>query len=209
LRTGNIMAPWPEEANRVLTSRLASLHFAPTKRARDNLLAEGVPASSVHLTEIRSSTRSCTPPVVNFPSPRSGENWARWRISQAITRCVLSHGPSTRRALARDLTRSAGDRFSCRSTPGGAFRLSVHLNPNVANRCRGFLKAKNRPNTHLLEPLSYTAFVYLMNRSHLILTDSGGVQEELRAWEARVGDAGNHRAAGGDCGRIEFTGWHE
>lgn len=177
LRTGNLYSPWPEEANRKLTGALATLHFAPTTASRDNLLRENVPADRIFVTGntvidalLRVTERLQADPAlaqaqaVRFPMLREGarlvlitghrrENFGGGfeRICQAIAR------------LAR--------RF-----PETDFLYPVHLNPNVREPVNRLLSGID--NVHLVEPQDYLPFVWLMSRSHVILTDSGGIQEE-------------------------------
>ena len=193
LRTWNLAAPWPEEANRVLTSRLATLHFAPTEWSRDNLLKEGVPAERIFVTgnpvidalqialkkikeappqipglppclQVRAAAASGDDPRVVLITGHRRENFGRG--FEHICRAIVT--------LAR--------RF-----PEVHFVYPVHLNPNVREPVFNMLgrarpRAAGRPgalnNVHLIEPLEYLPFVALMERAYLILTDSGGVQEE-------------------------------
>jgi UDP-N-acetylglucosamine 2-epimerase (non-hydrolysing) len=178
LRTGNLDAPWPEEANRVLTTRLARLHFPPTESARRNLLAEGVPADRVFVTGntvidalllARAKVRARPPALPGLPGDLFHE---RGRPLVLITgHRRESFGPgfeSICRAIA-DLAR----RF--RET---RFVYPVHLNPNVRGPVGRILGPLEGDNVHLTEPLSYLPFVALMDRATVLLTDSGGIQEE-------------------------------
>jgi UDP-N-acetylglucosamine 2-epimerase (non-hydrolysing) len=171
LRTGNRYHPFPEEMNRVLTTRLADLHFAPTTTARDRLLAEGVPAATVLLTgntvidallaTVRKDYRFATP-ALEALDPRS-------RVVLVTTHRRESFGAplrSTCTAIA-DLVQ----RF-----PDVEVVLPVHPNPNVKAEVEAVLC--DTPRVHLIAPVDYVEFVHLMARAHLILTDSGGVQEE-------------------------------
>jgi UDP-N-acetylglucosamine 2-epimerase (non-hydrolysing) len=171
LRTGNRYHPFPEEMNRVLTTRLADLHFAPTTTARDRLLAEGVPAETVILTgntvidallaTVRQDYHFTTPALANL-DPGS-------RIVLVTTHRRESFGAPLRdtcTAIA-DLV----DRF-----PDIEVVLPVHPNPNVKSAVEAILC--DMPRVHLIAPVDYVEFVHLMARAHLILTDSGGVQEE-------------------------------
>lgn len=176
LRTGNLQAPWPEEANRRLTAPLAALHFAPTDTARDNLLAEGVAPSSIHVTG--NTVIDALLGVV-----------ARLRDDAALAAAQAARfpflDPSRRMILVTGHRReNFGDGFEniCRALQALGERADVqvvypvHLNPSVqapVNRILG-----DAPNVHLIEPQDYLPFVYLMTRAHLILTDSGGIQEE-------------------------------
>ncbi len=181
LRTGNLMHPWPEEANRVLTSRLTDLHFPPTQAARDNLRAEGVPDDRIVVTGntvidallmTLARTRAKPPAIEGLDETLLGGD----------ERIVLITG-HRRENFGR------GFESICRAIAALARRFEdvhfiypVHLNPNVREPVTRLLAggdANGRvPNVHLIEPLPYLSFVRLMDRSTLILTDSGGVQEE-------------------------------
>jgi UDP-N-acetylglucosamine 2-epimerase (non-hydrolysing) len=180
LRTGNLYAPWPEEANRKLTGALASLHFAPTLTSRDNLLRENVPAERIVVTgntvidaliavrdkfEADASLRESI--ECRFPFLRPGhplllitghrrENFGDGfqRICEAIAKLAQLY-------------------------PDLDLVYPVHLNPNVREPVNRVLA--RIANVHLIEPLDYLPFVWMMERSTLILTDSGGIQEEAPA----------------------------
>jgi UDP-N-acetylglucosamine 2-epimerase len=176
LRTGDLQAPWPEEANRRLTAPLSALHFAPTETARANLLAEGIPDAAITVTG--NTVIDALLAVVQ-----------RIEGSRKLVSDLAATFPflgSTRRMLLVTGHRreSFGDGFEqiCRALRTLAQRddvqvvYPVHMNPNVqepVNRLLGDLA-----NIHLIPPQDYLPFVYLMMRSHLILTDSGGIQEE-------------------------------
>jgi UDP-N-acetylglucosamine 2-epimerase (non-hydrolysing) len=188
LRTGDMMAPWPEEANRVLTSRLAALHFAPTESARENLLREGVCGADITVTgntvidalfltlERLKSHPLAISGLPDFLQPRFAD-------SPNMPRVVLitGHRRESYGTGFENICRSIGS--LAQRFPDVHFVYPVHLNPNVREPVMRILGAgRSTPagasNIHLIEPLSYLAFVWLMNRSTLILTDSGGVQEE-------------------------------
>ena len=174
LRTGNKYAPFPEEMNRCLISRLADLHFAPTEHSRQVLLNEGVPPDSVFqvgntvidaLLWTRDRVRQHTPKL-----PTGLDS----KLDQELTVLVTGH----RRE-------SFGDGFEqiCRAIqrvaqecPDVSFVYPVHLNPNVREPVHRILGELER--VHLIEPLSYEPFVWLMDKATIVLTDSGGVQEE-------------------------------
>jgi UDP-N-acetylglucosamine 2-epimerase (non-hydrolysing) len=171
LRTGDRYQPFPEEMNRVLTTRLASLHFAPTTKSRDALLAEGVPAGDVHLTgnTVIDALLQTVQPNYTFRTPAlSGLDPSR-RLILVTTHRRESFGAPLRSTCAaiRDLATSF---------PDLQFVLPVHPNPQVKQTVERLLC--DIPGMHLIEPVDYLEFVHLMNRSYLILTDSGGVQEE-------------------------------
>jgi UDP-N-acetylglucosamine 2-epimerase (non-hydrolysing) len=200
LRTGNLQAPWPEEANRVLTSRIATLHFAPTEAARQNLLREAVADQAITVTGntvidalfLALEKIKVAPPVISglpdFLQPTSASRGDAPRL-------VLITG-HRRESFGKGFENICHAVFDlAQRFPDVHFVYPVHLNPNVREpvmrilagngvnkRCqdfsRGMVSIRSNENVHLIEPLSYLEFVGLMNRSAVILTDSGGVQEE-------------------------------
>jgi UDP-N-acetylglucosamine 2-epimerase (non-hydrolysing) len=179
LRTGDLTAPWPEEANRVLTTRLAALHFAPTERSRQNLLAEGVLPERIVLTGntvvdalmlVLEQVRAAPPMIPGLPPAFSAPDHSRALV------LITGHRRESFGAGFESICRAIGalaQRF--RDT---AFVYPVHLNPEVREPVRRILGTNTSENVHLIEPLGYREFVALMDRATLILTDSGGVQEE-------------------------------
>lgn len=176
LRTGNLYSPWPEEANRKLTGALASLHFAPTEGSRNNLLKEGVSPESVHVTgnTVIDALLSVTRRISEDPD-LARDLASRFPFLDSSKRMLLITGHRRE---------NFGDGFEqiCLAIKDIASRgdtqvvYPVHLNPNVqepVNRILGGLE-----NVHLIAPQDYLPFVYLMSRAYLILTDSGGIQEE-------------------------------
>ena len=176
LRTGNMQAPWPEEMNRRLVTPLAQLHFAPTAGARDNLQAEGVAEQSIHIT---GNT------VVDALLQSVERIQADPALSASVDAALPPLAPSRQIVLVTGHRReSFGEGFEniCRAL-GRIAELDdvevvypVHLNPNVQGPVRRLLGS--RPNVHLIAPLDYLPFVQLMRRASLIVTDSGGIQEE-------------------------------
>ena len=175
LRTGDLRAPFPEEANRVLTSRLADLHFAPTEIARDNLLREGVTAARVIVTgntvidalHLALERVRRDPPDVPGLAPDILNNDRPLVLITGHRRENFGKGfESVCRALA-----TLAKRF-----PDRDFVYPVHLNPHVQAPVHAFLEGLD--NVHLIEPAPYLPFVHLLDRAELIITDSGGVQEE-------------------------------
>jgi UDP-N-acetylglucosamine 2-epimerase (non-hydrolysing) len=173
LRTGDLNAPWPEEMNRRVASLVTALHCAPTRRAADHLVREGIPPDRVHVTGN---------PVIdalNWTIDRErahGESWGRTYARLGDRRLVLITGH-------RRENFGAGFRRICqaiaelaRDFPDVIFLYPVHLNPQVQAPVRQLLSGL--PNIELTEPAGYPEFVWLMDRATLILTDSGGVQEE-------------------------------
>ncbi len=178
LRTGNMAAPFPEEANRRLTTPLVALHFAPTTTARDNLLAEGVEPSSIHVTgntvvdalKIEIAAQQAMPLRATLDA-RVGEVLAGDNRPMVL---ITGH---------RRENFGGGFESICTAIATLAKRFSdhqfvypVHLNPNVRDIVRQRLGELS--NIRLLAPLGYRDFVSLMSRCRLVLTDSGGVQEE-------------------------------
>ncbi len=170
LRSGNMYDPYPEEMNRVLVSRLAALHFAPTALARENLLHEGVPESQVFLTgnTIIDALRMVTP--IDLPARFLLDTNKRIVLITAHRR--ENFGEPMQR-ICRAILRIA-DHF-----PEINFVYPVHPNPQVSTVVNDILA--NKANIYLLPPLNYQEFIALMKQSYLILTDSGGVEEEAPA----------------------------
>ena len=177
LRTGNMNAPWPEEANRVLTTRLAKLHFAPTRAAECNLLKEGVEPSRIVLTgnTVIDALLHAKNQIEANPPPIDGVSDSPWFA--ASTRMVLITGH-------RRENFGEGFRHICSAIvrlseryPDVHFVYPVHLNPNVQRPVFDII-GRTRKNIHLISPQPYLQFVSLMKRAHVILTDSGGIQEE-------------------------------
>lgn len=213
LRTGDLYSPWPEEGNRKLTGAIAKLHFAPTQQSRNNLLAEGVSESQVHVT---GNTVIDALLLVRDRIDREKELAAQLQAAFPMLR------PNARLILMTGHRReNFGDGFQriCESVRILAERYSdcdflypVHLNPNVREPVMRILSGVE--NIHLVPPQDYLPFVYLMMRAHVILTDSGGIQEEapslgkpvlvMRETTERpeAVDAGTVRLVGTDVERI-------
>jgi UDP-N-acetylglucosamine 2-epimerase (non-hydrolysing) len=181
LRTWNLDSPWPEEANRVLASRLVTLHFAPTEWARQNLVREGVADKFITVTGntvidalflALEKVRANPPHVPGLPPSLQPAN-----ARDAATPLVLITGHRRE---------NFGDGFEnichalarlAHSFPKTHFVYPVHLNPNVRDPVNRLL-GSNLANVHLIDPLPYLQFVAMMDRATLLLTDSGGIQEE-------------------------------
>ncbi len=181
LRTKNRYSPFPEEINRRLTSVMSDFHFAPTEGAKRNLVAEGIETSSIYVT---GNTVVDTLQWVLRKHNRTAvsEKWSQWFSSeynislsnQIKTILVTGHrresfGEGFKR-ICEALYILAGD------NPDIQIVYPVHLNPNVQEPVYAILG--DMDNIHLIPPLDYEPFVFLMNQSNLILTDSGGIQEE-------------------------------
>lgn len=179
LRTGNKYSPWPEEMNRRLVGILADVHFAPTEKARDNLLREGIEPGRVHVTgntvidallDVKRRIRS--------DAELRGRLNAHFPFLDSEKSLVLVTGH-------RRENFGSGFENICRAIADIARRgdvqiiYPVHLNPHVQEPARRLLEGV--PHVFLLEPQDYLPFVYLMQRCALVLTDSGGIQEEAPA----------------------------
>lgn len=171
LRTGDRYQPFPEEMNRVLTSRIAAIHFAPTAQARAALLREGVPQSDIHLTgnTVIDALLQTVRPDYSFRSPQLAQLDPSRRLVLVTTHRRESFGAPLRSTCAA--IRELAGRF-----PDLQFVLPVHPNPEVKTTVEQLLC--DLPGMHLIDPVDYLEFVHLMNRAYLVLTDSGGVQEE-------------------------------
>jgi UDP-N-acetylglucosamine 2-epimerase (non-hydrolysing) len=177
LRTGNLYSPWPEEGNRKLTGALAHIHFAPTEQSKANLLREGVAERSIVVT---GNTVIDALLEVAERLHRDAELRAK---AAAPTRFL---DPSRKLILVTGHRReSFGTGFEricealidiAQQYPEVDIVYPVHLNPNVREPVNRLLNGIG--NIHLIEPLDYLPFVHLMSRAHIILTDSGGIQEE-------------------------------
>ncbi|ALQ54536.1 UDP-N-acetylglucosamine 2-epimerase [Pseudoalteromonas issachenkonii] len=177
LRTGNLSSPWPEEGNRKLTGAITKLHFAPTQTSQQNLLNEAVNADDILVTgntvidallqvvdKVKTDTALISTLKAKFPEldetkklilvtghRRESFGGGFERICEALVEIATAH-------------------------PDTQILYPMHLNPNVREPVNRILK--NVDNVHLIEPQDYLPFVYLMNQAHIIVTDSGGVQEE-------------------------------
>lgn len=179
LRTNNLYSPWPEEGNRRLTGTLAALHFAPTSTSSDNLLKEGIDPAQIHVTG-NTVIDALLEVVHKLENPVLKQTFEQqFGFLAAERRMVLVTGHRRE---------NFGDGFericqalvqTARDFPDVDIVYPVHLNPNVREPVNRLLAGVD--NIHLIEPLDYLPFVYLMSRSYLILTDSGGIQEEAPA----------------------------
>jgi UDP-N-acetylglucosamine 2-epimerase (non-hydrolysing) len=171
LRTGDRWQPFPEEMNRVLTTRIAALHFPPTPAARDALLSEGVPAGDIYLTgnTVIDALLQTVRPEYRFRTPALAALDPARRLVLVTTHRRESFGPPLRSICAA--IRELAGRF-----PELEWVLPVHPNPEVKATVEELLC--DVPGMHLIPPVDYEEFVHLMSRADLVLTDSGGVQEE-------------------------------
>lgn len=176
LRTGNLASPWPEELNRRMTGLISHLHFAPTRASAQNLLDEKVPPATVEITgnTVIDALLQVTERLRSDEALRAPlrERFSFLRSDRKLV-LVTGHrrenfGGGMREICDALLTLSRRDDVQ--------IVYAVHLNPNVKGPVESSLR--DQPNIHLIPPQDYLSFVYLMMNSHIILTDSGGIQEE-------------------------------
>jgi len=177
LRTDNIYSPWPEEGNRKLTGAIATLHFAPTETSKLNLLKENITAESI---------------IVTGNTVIDALFLVKTKLQDDKDLNALLESKYSQIGVSKKIILVTGHR---RESFGGGFEricealvnialefpeiqvvYPVHLNPNVREPVNRILK--DIDNIHLIEPLDYLPFVYFMSKAHIILTDSGGIQEE-------------------------------
>lgn len=177
LRTGNIYSPWPEEGNRKLTGVLAQLHFAPTNVSRENLLREGCDDMNIFVTG-----NTVIDALLTIVAKLESEPMLRKRFENEFKFLNLDRKLVLVTGHRRESFGGGFERICkalvelAREFPDVEIVYPVHLNPNVREPVRRLLS--DILNVHLIEPLDYLPFVYLMNQAHIILTDSGGIQEE-------------------------------
>ena len=186
LRTNDIYNPWPEEMNRQITGRIAKYHFSPTPLARENLLRENVDPAKITVT---GNTGIDALHFVANEIKQSQE------LRDSLEKVLLFAGYDIKRlASGKKLILITGHRrenfgdgfiHMCKAIkhlnkkyPDADFVYSMHLNPNVRRPIKEIFGDEKQENMFFIEPLDYLPFVYLMEKSHIVLTDSGGIQEE-------------------------------
>lgn len=187
LRTGNIYSPWPEEMNRQITGRIARMHFSPTALSRDNLIKENIDAQCITVTgnTVIDALHIVVDKIKNDK-----------KICEKIEKNIRNNGYDVGRLDNRKLVLITGHRREnfgegfirlctaisdlTKKYPDVDFVYPMHLNPNVREPIhKVFGENLNKlGNIFFIEPLDYLNFVYMMEKSHLVLTDSGGIQEE-------------------------------
>ena len=187
LRTNNIYSPWPEEMNRQITGRIAKIHFAPTELSRQNLLKENIDNQYIKVTG--NTVIDALHIVVNkIKSDKS--------LDKKIEKSIYDNGYDVKRLHNRKLVLITGHRREnfgdgfirlcmaisdlTKKFPDIDFVYPMHLNPNVRQPIHKVFgkDLSDLGNIFFIEPLDYLSFVYMMDKSHLVLTDSGGIQEE-------------------------------
>lgn len=195
LRTHNIYSPWPEEMNRQITSRITAYNFAPTTLSRQNLIDEGVSEDKISVTG--NTVIDALHLVINKikSNPDAEAEILTTLATQGINQSLLNSWSIDRRLvlITGHRRENFGDGFLniCHAIkelalkyPNVDFVYPVHLNPNVLEPVHEILghattdTSKTLSNVFLISPLDYLPFVYMMNKSFLVLTDSGGIQEE-------------------------------
>lgn len=177
LRTGNIYSPWPEEANRKLTGALATKHFAPTSTSQQNLLNEGIDPASIWVTG-----NTVIDALLEVVKKLNSQNDLARELNQRFPFLADEQHMILVTGHRRESFGGGFERIcealalTAKQHPNVHIVYPVHLNPNVQEPVNRLLNNYN--NIHLIEPQDYLPFVYLMNRAHIILTDSGGIQEE-------------------------------
>jgi UDP-N-acetylglucosamine 2-epimerase (non-hydrolysing) len=175
LRTENIYSPWPEEVNRRLVSRIADLHFAPTARARDNLLREGVGCNRILVTGNTGIDALLWVSTLVDDRPELRSRFEAVLPTQfAGKRLILMTG-HRRESFDGGLARISRAMARIALRPDVAVVFPVHPNPNVR---RAIAPLHGQDNILLVEPVDYPELVFLLKRCHFVVTDSGGIQEE-------------------------------
>jgi UDP-N-acetylglucosamine 2-epimerase (non-hydrolysing) len=212
LRTYDLDAPFPEEAMRQLVTRLATVHFAPTDKNRETLLAEGVWPNSIFVTgnTVIDALYWTRDRLRAMPPSYFAHHWGSAQSAvESNRRLILVTGH--RRENFGDGLRSicVALRRIAQNYPDVEILYPVHRNPNVLGPVTELLNKVD--NIHLLEPLDYCSFIYLMNRAYFIITDSGGVQEEAPALgkPVLVTRAVTERQEGVECGVVKLVGTAE
>ncbi len=174
LRSFDKYSPYPEEINRVLTTQLASIHFAPTEKARANLLREHVPEETIHVVGNTSidALFLCLD-IIKKEEEVYKERFSHLNLDNRRVILVTGHRRESFGEPFKHICKAIKTIASMRDVD---VVYPVHLNPNVRRPVYEILSGI--ANIHLIEPLDYPDFVYMMDKSYLILTDSGGVQEE-------------------------------
>lgn len=170
LRTHNLQAPFPEELNRQIIARIATLHFAPTEIAKNNLLTEGVPSSSIVVTG--NTSVDTIHWLLNGSDKKLGGHTHSFDESILVTVHRRESWNENLHSICKAIRQIAASRPQC------AIHIPVHPGPTVNTLVK---ELSDMPQIHLLDPLPYDEFIALMSKSDLVMTDSGGVQEDACA----------------------------
>lgn len=174
LRTWNKFSPFPEEINRVMTTKIADYHFAPTETSKNNLLKDGVDIKHIFVTG--NTVIDALYWVVDKVKDRKVNDFEELKDLCFNGKMILITGHRRENFGQGFLNMCNAMKYIAEKNPDITLVYPVHLNPNVKEPVYNILG--NTKNIKLIKPLSYLPFVWLMNKSYLVLTDSGGVQEE-------------------------------
>lgn len=187
LRTGDIYSPWPEEMNRRITGRIATYHFAPTETSAANLRAENVDDDKITITgntvidalqTVVAKIEGDTELDRSLQAQVAGMGYDTARIADGSRRMVLITGHRRENFGEGFLNICRAIQQLATRYPDIDFVYPMHLNPNVRRPIAEMFEGKDFPNVFFIEPLDYLPFVYMMKQAYLIITDSGGIQEE-------------------------------
>ncbi len=188
LRTHNIYSPWPEEMNRQITGRIATHHFSPTPLSRENLLREGIDKSRILVTgntvidalyAVVNKIKNDVPLQLSLGKELKVVGYDTGRLAAEEGRhLVLITGHRRENFGNGFLHICKAIKMLSEKYPDVDFVYPMHLNPNVRKPIKEIFGENRQSNLFFIEPLEYLSFVYLMEKSHIVLTDSGGIQEE-------------------------------
>ena len=188
LRTHNIYSPWPEEMNRQITGRIATYHFSPTPLSRENLLREGIDKSRILVTgntvidalyAVVNKIKDDVPLQLSLEKELKAAGYDTDRlVTEEGRRLVLITGHRRENFGDGFLHICRAIKMLSEKYPDVDFVYPMHLNPNVRKPIKEVFGENCQSNLFFIEPLEYLSFVYLMEKSHIVLTDSGGIQEE-------------------------------
>jgi UDP-N-acetylglucosamine 2-epimerase (non-hydrolysing) len=205
LRTGDLSSPFPEELNRAMIGRIAKWHFAPTSRAKKNLVSEGISASNVYITgntvvdaiEILAGSKEAIEALKNKSSVKPPEDFV----------LVTAHRRENHGSGISSICRAI--KSISRDFPVLQFVFPVHLNPNVRKTVMD--EFADHPQVTLVEPVDFQTLLYLESKAKLIITDSGGIQEEAPSFSTPVVVTREHteRAEGVEAGFAKIAGTNE
>ena len=188
LRTHNIYSPWPEEMNRQITGRIATYHFSPTPLSRENLLREGIDKSRILVTgntvidalyAVVNKMKDDVPLQLSLEKELKAAGYDTGRlVTEEGRRLVLITGHRRENFGDGFLHICRAIKMLSKKYLDVDFVYPMHLNPNVRKPIKEIFGENCQSNLFFIEPLEYLSFVYLMEKSHIVLTDSGGIQEE-------------------------------
>ena len=219
LRTHNIYSPWPEEMNRQITGRIATLHFSPTSLSRQNLINENVDKNNIFVTgntvidallwvtkRIRNSKELAT----SLSKELKECGYDTTRLDERDKKLVLITGHRRENFGDGFMNICHAIKTLSEKYPEVDFVYPMHLNPNVRKPIHAVFgnDLSQFTNLFFIEPLEYLSFVFLMEKSSIVLTDSGGIQEEAGIGQACISNARYDRASGSVRSWNCQTGWN-